>query len=232
MSTPTHTVLEVSGISKHYRSGLRDITVLTGASFAVRTSESLSIRGESGSGKTTLLNIAAGLEIPNEGEVFWEGATIEGHAMNRLAVRRAGLLGLVFQSYLLIPEFNALENVLFAARLVSSVNRTHHERAEQLLVGLGLKDRLQSSPGTLSGGERQRVAIARALMNRPKVILADEPTGNLDEKTAGGVMEQFVALCRTEGASLVLVTHNPAFAAMADKQLWLRDGKLFATAES
>jgi lipoprotein-releasing system ATP-binding protein len=201
------------------------IEVLNGANLSVNQGESLSIRGESGSGKSTFLNVISWLDQPDGGSVVWDGTEVPRISSREIARRRSEVLGFVFQSYCLMPELDVLENILMAARVLGSIGRPEKDRAEFLLCQVGLQDRLKQLPGKLSGGERQRVAIARALINRPSVLLADEPTGNLDEKTADTVMELLLNLCRDETAALVLVTHNPLFAKQADRQVTLSGGR-------
>ena len=224
MSDP---VLTADGLRKSYRSGDRTIEVLRGAELAVRAGESVSIRGESGSGKTTLLNLLAGLDASEGGEIRWAGAGITGLGNNALAGRRARFLGMVFQAHYLIPEIDALANVLLARRILGAVGPA--ERARGLLSRVGLAERGHHLPSQLSGGERQRVAIARALMNEPRIVLADEPTGNLDERTGDAVIEVLLGAGAEQGAALVLVTHNPQHAAKCSRSLRLHEGVLAAT---
>jgi predicted ABC-type transport system involved in lysophospholipase L1 biosynthesis ATPase subunit len=219
-------LLQAEGIHKAYRSGDRDISVLHGLSLTLASRETVSVAGESGSGKSTLLNILAGIEVPDRGTVTWKGAPIGTLEDPRLPAQRARFLGFVFQSYYLVPELNTLENVLLAARIAGQPMREARERARDLLVETGLGDRLQSRPEHLSGGERQRAALARALINSPEVLLADEPTGNLDERTAGRVMEMLLETARRHHTGLILVTHNPHFAGLTGRQLVLEEGQL------
>jgi predicted ABC-type transport system involved in lysophospholipase L1 biosynthesis ATPase subunit len=219
-------VLRARALRKTYPSGDRLLEVLCGVDFALGAGESASIRGESGSGKTTLLNVLAGLDRPDAGELWWTSEAAHGLSLGALTARRGRFLGMVFQAYYLVPEIDALANVLLGARIVGRVGATERERAAALLQRVGLAERAHHLPAHLSGGERQRVALARALMNRPRVILADEPTGNLDEHTGNGVIELLLQVCAEEGAALVLVTHNPAHAARTQRQLFLHEGKL------
>jgi predicted ABC-type transport system involved in lysophospholipase L1 biosynthesis ATPase subunit len=219
-------VLDASGLQKRYRSGHREIEVLRGVSLSVRAGETISIRGESGSGKSTLLNLLAGIEVPDAGDIAWEDRSLHKLPEAQRPRVRARFLGFVFQSFYLIPELNTLENVILAARIAGFPVKEGRERAKQLLNELGLQDRLQSRPDQLSGGERQRTAIARALVNRPRILLADEPTGNLDERTSGRVMDQLLEAVQGHGAALVLVTHHPRFAAEAQRQYRLEEGLL------
>ena len=216
MSEP---VLSARGLAKSYLSGDRRIAVLRAADLDVVAGESVSIRGESGSGKSTLLNLLAGLDEPESGALSWAGAPASTE-------RRAKFLGMVFQSFYLIPELDALANVLMAARIVRVPGAVERARAKELLARTGLAERAHHLPSQLSGGERQRVAVARALMNAPALLLADEPTGNLDEHTGDAVIELLLSLCAETQTALVLVTHNAAHAQKTSRQLFLRDGTL------
>ena len=227
MSDP---VLKAVGLSKTYPSGDKTLGVLAGVDLAVAAGESISIRGESGSGKSTLLNLLAGLDRPDTGELFWAGEAAHKLSLGELTARRGRFLGMVFQAYYLIPEVDAAANVLMGARMVGGVGSAERERAAALLRRVGLTERGHHLPAQLSGGERQRVAVARALMNRPKVILADEPTGNLDERTGDEIVSLLLEVCAEEQAALVLVTHNPAHAARTSGQYNLHNGTLRALA--
>jgi len=211
-------VLSAVGLRKTFVSGAQRLEVLRGVDLTVNAGESVSIRGESGSGKSTLLNLLAGLDAPDAGALTWAGAPAT-------AERRGTFLGIVFQSFYLIPEIDALANVLMAARIQGAVGAAERARAKELLARVGLAERATHLPAQLSGGERQRVAVARALMNRPQLVLADEPTGNLDERTGDAVIEILLELCRETGTALVLVTHNAAHAAKCARHLELHAGK-------
>ena len=226
VSKPNDIILEARQLGKRFPGPDGEISVFDGIDFKLRRGESVSIRGESGSGKSTLLNVLSGLETANAGELFWNGQAAAGRSLSWLAARRAGYIGFVFQSYYLAPELNALENVLLGARIAGRINRAVHERAVALLQRVGMGHRLTHSATKLSGGERQRVAVARALINDPPLVLADEPTGNLDESTGLAVMELLLELAGEEAKSLVLVTHNPEFAQRTQRQLTLHLGKL------
>jgi predicted ABC-type transport system involved in lysophospholipase L1 biosynthesis ATPase subunit len=217
-------VLFASGLRKSYASGDTTLEVLRGVDLAVAPGESVSIRGESGSGKSTLLNLLAGLDRPDAGELHWGGEAAHKLSLGELTARRARYLGMVFQAYYLIPELDALGNVLMAARMAGGAGAAERERAKALLKRVGLAERAHHVPAHLSGGERQRVAVARALMNRPQVILADEPTGNLDERTGDEVIGLLLEVCAEEKTALVLVTHNPAHAKKTARALFLKDG--------
>ena len=217
-------VLKAAGLRKNYPSGDTTLEVLRGLDFTVAAGESVSIRGESGSGKSTLLNLLAGLDRPDAGELWWGAEATHKLSLTELTARRGRFLGMVFQAYYLIPEIDALANVLMGARLVGSTGAAQRERAAMLLKRVGLDQRSHHLPSHLSGGERQRVAVARALMNRPPVLLADEPTGNLDERTGDEIVALLLEVCAEEKAALVLVTHNPAHAKKTARTLLLQEG--------
>lgn len=212
-------VIAARGLVKSYPSGEKQLGVLAGVDVSVGAGETVGISGESGSGKSTLLNLLAGLDAPDAGTVAWGGVTTLS------AARRGTYLGMVFQAYYLLPELTAWDNVLLAARIAGVVDRAMKARAEDLLAAVGLAERRHHVPAMLSGGERQRVALARALINRPALLLADEPTGNLDERTGEVVIDLLLRLTRETGAALVLVTHNPAHAARCDRQMHLHQGR-------
>lgn len=212
-------ILSAHDVRKSFLSGDRQIEVLRGVDLAVSAGESVSICGESGSGKSTLLNLLAGLDKPDAGEIRWAGSPDTG------ADRRATYLGMVFQSFYLIPELDARANVLMARRICGRPDAEARARADELLARVGLAERRHHLPGQLSGGERQRVAVARALMNRPQLILADEPTGNLDEHTGETVINLLLQLCSETQTTLVLVTHNAAHAARCTRSLRLHEGR-------
>jgi len=205
-------VLHADAIEKGFQVGERRIEVLRGVDLTVREGHSLSLSGASGCGKSTFLNIVSGLEKPDRGRVFLEGEDLFALSPRHQARLRSRGLGFVFQSHHLIPELNALENVLIAGRIARRLDAAVRVRAIELMERVGLGDRLKSRVDVLSGGERQRVAVARALLLKPRLVLADEPTGNLDEATGGRVMDLFFEVVRESGSSLLLVTHNPAYA--------------------
>jgi predicted ABC-type transport system involved in lysophospholipase L1 biosynthesis ATPase subunit len=213
-------VLSARALRKAYKSGAFTLEVLRGVDLDVAAGESVSIRGESGSGKSTLLNLLAGLDAPDSGTVTWAGSTETG------AARRAAYLGMVFQSFYLVPELDALANVLLARRILGKVDAAAKARAGDLLAHVGLSGRAHHLPSQLSGGERQRVALARALMNEPQLIVADEPTGNLDEKTGNEVIDLLLGLCTSARTALILVTHNGVHAAKTGRSLHMAAGTL------
>lgn len=224
-STP---ILEARSLSKKFSLGGKVLEVIRDVSFSIEPASSLSIRGESGCGKTTLLNLLARIEQADSGELLWgdQWMRCDRPATRTEIATRASFLGVVYQAYYLVPELDVLENVLLPARISGNLNQAVTERAQQLLDQMGVADKARQIPWKLSGGERQRVAIARALINQPKVLLADEPTGNLDERTGVDVMNLLLRTCSNEGASLVLVTHNPSFAQSTDRQLFLSEGQM------
>lgn len=218
-------LLSVEYLSKSYPSGHTTVEILRAINLAVFPGSTTSIQGASGCGKTTFLNLISGLEKIDTGEVRWEGRSIKllsGAQLNQL---RAQFIGFIFQHYSLLPELSVIENILLPGRIVGRINREH---AESLAVRVGLQDHLQDTPRTLSGGERQRVAIARALYNSPKLILADEPTGNLDEVNAHAIIELLWEITREHNAAVILITHNPVYAQKADHRYKLSEGKMWA----
>ena len=225
-------VLVVEGLSKSVASLDRDaggeLVILHDIAFAIARGESVAIVGPSGSGKSTLLGLLAGLDTPSSGRIQLDGVDITQLDEDARATLRAAKLGFVFQSFQLLPTFTALENVMlpleFAAQKPSFA--TMRQQAEALLARVGLEQRLQHTPPQLSGGEQQRVAIARAFASRPSLLLADEPTGNLDSKTGQRIIELMFELNREQGTTLVLVTHDHALADRCDRLLELADGYL------
>ncbi|MGC1781281.1 MAG: ABC transporter ATP-binding protein [Acidobacteriaceae bacterium] len=215
-------IIEVRGLKKTLRSGSTSLEILKGIDLSIPARQFAVIMGASGSGKSTLLGLLAGLDTPTSGTVAIDGEEISGYSEDALARIRAAKLGFVFQSYQLIPTLTALENVLLPHELHAPDDG--RARARDLLASVGLAERLDHYPVQLSGGEQQRVALARAFMLRPPVILADEPTGNLDSATGARVMELLLELNRREGTTLVLVTHDASLAAHAERKILLRDG--------
>ena len=228
MNNINDAVLQVKGLSKSFLFEDEKIDVLHDIELSILEGMSLSIRGDSGCGKTTLLNLVARLEIGGCGEIFWGQHKMSASAScnSKEASLRSTFLGVVYQSYYLIPELDVLENVLIAGKLSGSYGPGVRDRARALLSKMGVGNKEKQIPTKLSGGERQRVAIARALINQPKLILADEPTGNLDERTGGEVMDLLLMSCEEENAALILVTHNPSFARATNESIFLKKGKL------
>ncbi|MEL7170584.1 MAG: ABC transporter ATP-binding protein [Bacteroidota bacterium] len=225
------TLLTARGLTKSYPTAKGPLTVLGGVDLDVRRGEFVAIVGESGTGKSTLLHLLGALDRPTSGRVSYTDRTgretdVFAYVDEALASFRGREIGFVFQFHHLLPEFSALENVAMPALIQRTPTAQAHERAASLLASMGLADRTDHRPAQLSGGERQRVAIARALMNQPGLVLADEPTGNLDTKTADALHNELRALSREQGQAFVIVTHNPALAALADRVLTLEDGRL------
>ena len=219
-------VLEARGISRGFRQGPKRIEVLKDISLQVPGGSSLAIVGASGAGKSTLLHILGGLDRPDSGEVLVDGESIWALSENQRGALRNRTMGFVYQFHHLLPEFTALENVAMPLLIRGTPVAQAARHALELLTHVGLENRLDHKPGELSGGERQRAAVARALAGSPACILGDEPTGNLDEKTAAHVFELMVTLNRELGTSLVLVTHDPRLAARMDRQFELKGGTL------
>ena len=219
-------VLIAEAVSKRYRQGGQEIDVLDGVSFEVGAGESVAIVGVSGSGKSTLLHLLAGLDQPDQGSI-----TIAGHNLSRASAKQAGdirnrHIGFVYQFHHLLSEFSALENVAMPLMIGGEGKTAARARAEELLREVGLTHRLVHHPGQLSGGERQRVAIARALAMRPDLVLADEPTGNLDEQSADQIHDLMLRLAAESGIAFVVVTHNTQFARRMQQVYRLHGGKL------
>jgi len=218
-------LLSVEYLSKSFPNGLETIELLKEINVNLFAGSSMSIQGASGCGKTTFLNIIAGLETIDSGDVRWDGEAIKLLSDQALHRKRAEFVGFIFQHYSLLSELSVLENVILPGRICGHIDR---ERGFELIEQVGLSDRLDANIQTLSGGEKQRLAIARALYNSPRLILADEPTGNLDEGSGYAVMELLWDLCRKHNSALVLITHNPTYAAGADYRYRLHDGGLIA----
>ncbi len=220
--------LSLQGIRRTFIQGDRRLDVLRGVSVDLHPGEIVAMVGQSGSGKSTLLHLAGLLERPDEGEVM-----VDGKPAGKLPDRdrtelRRGFLGFVYQYHHLLPEFSAVENVMLPQMLAGVTRSAARKRASELLSLVQLGDRLDHRPGRLSGGEQQRVAIARAVANAPRVLLADEPTGNLDSATAEAVFQQLLALVRETGMAALVATHNPELAARMDRTVRLKDGVLDA----
>ena len=219
-------LLNVKDVTKTYQSGDAPLEVLSGVSFEVNPGEMVAVVGESGSGKSTLLHLLGALDRPTQGEVYFEGINIFKKSDVDLAAFRNRQIGFVFQFHHLLPEFTALENVAMPALIQGAPQDATWKRGEELLNMLGLGARLTHRPDELSGGEKQRVAVARALMNQPGLVLADEPTGNLDQKTADALHDDLLRLSREQNQSFIIVTHNPSLAKQADRVLQLVDGRI------
>ncbi len=216
--------LSVQMVTKSFRIASSKIDVLKGVSFSARRGEWLALVGASGSGKTTLLDIVGTISRPDTGRVLIDGADTTAMSSRQTVLFRRKRIGFVFQSYHLLPELTVLENAMLPGMLEGKAVRVCRKRAESLLERLGLSHRLAHRPNELSGGEQQRVAIARALQNEPELLLADEPTGNLDSVTGKGILEIFRSIHDEGKMTIVMVTHDHTIAALADRILELRDG--------
>ena len=220
-------IIELAGVVRTYRVGEERVEVLKGVDFRLRRGEWCAVFGASGSGKTTLLNLIGALEKPDAGKICVSGIDITRFSRREAARFRASRIGFVFQAYHLLPELSILENVALAARLAGSSAASARRRASELLDGVGLSHRLRHRPSELSGGEQQRAAIARSLVNDPELLLADEPTGNLDARTGEGILELFRELRRRDpGRSIVMITHNRELAQVATRVVELADGRI------
>jgi ABC-type lipoprotein export system ATPase subunit len=217
-------LLSACGLKKNYAIGKRSLEVLRGVDVEIARGDFLALRGASGAGKSTLLHLIGGLDTPNAGEIIFRGQKLSEFSESKLTNFRNRSVGFVFQSYHLLPELTALENVCLTARIARIPAAAAKKRAAELLTRVGLKDRLDHKPSELSGGEQQRVAIARALINEPVLLLADEPTGNLDSRTGGEIMELLQSLRTENQTTLVIATHDARVAALAPRVIELVDG--------
>ena len=222
--------IELQGVSRHYHLGDHTVTALTDIDLDVRAGSLVALHGRSGSGKTTLLNIIGGLDRPDSGTVMVGGRDLAHLDEASLVEVRRHRVGFVFQAFGLIPILNADENVEIPLRLAGAEPAERTERAGRLLELVGLGDRRRHRPHELSGGEQQRVAIARALANRPRILLADEPTGQLDSTTGRTIMHMIHGLVRSEDITAIVATHDPALIDIADRVLELRDGRIVGSA--
>ncbi|WP_321489529.1 ABC transporter ATP-binding protein [uncultured Hyphomonas sp.] len=219
-------VLELSGIDRAYKTAAGELNVLSGAQLKLRAGELVGLIGPSGSGKSTLLHTAGLLERPEAGAVLLDGVDcLKLDDKSRTALRRSKI-GFVYQFHHLLPEFNAADNVAMPLMIAGVARKAAREKAAELLAEMGLEHRADHQPGQMSGGEQQRVAIARALANTPRLVIADEPTGNLDPATTERVFATFIKMAREEGAAVLVATHNHALTAHMDRVLTLEDGKL------
>lgn len=218
------TILEVQQVSKSYHIGDRRLDVLQNVSLTIAAGEFVAIVGSSGSGKSTLLSLMSGLDHPTNGRICLEGQDITDRTEDELAPVRNGTIGFVFQSFHLVPSLSAIENIMFPAEIRGDTLAL--EKAETLLRRVDLLDRADNFPHQLSGGEKQRVAICRALINDPKIVFADEPTGNLDTANGQAILDLLLDLRRERNTTLLLVTHDTAIAALADRIIQLQDGRV------
>ncbi len=220
------TTLETRGLSKVYRLGAEEVHALRGVDFVATQGDFIVVNGPSGSGKTTFLNLLSVIDRPTEGEVLIEGEPTARKTERELAMLRRSKIGLVFQTFNLVPVLNAAENVEYPLLLLGLSKMERRRRISSILAEVGLEDLARRRPNELSGGQRQRVAVARALVTRPRIILADEPTANLDSETGGRVMELLRGLNEEHCVTFVVVTHDPAVSAFAQRRIRILDGRL------
>jgi lipoprotein-releasing system ATP-binding protein len=218
--------LELQNIVRVFREGAGELEIFRDANATLMPGEIVALVGPSGAGKSSLLHIAGLLEAPTSGDIIIGGVAVAGLSDGERTAIRRDTIGFVYQAHHLLPEFSALENVIIPQMIAGVARKDAAIEAERLLTVMGLEERLHHRPAQLSGGEQQRVAIARALANHPRVLLADEPTGNLDPKTANGVFEALVELVRSEGVAALIATHNLQLAAKMDRALLLHEGRL------
>jgi ABC-type lipoprotein export system ATPase subunit len=219
-------LISVRGLTKSYAMARRTLQVLRGVDLEVARGEFLALRGASGAGKSTLLHLMGGLDLPNSGEILFAGQNLAGFSEGELTAFRSHRVGFVFQAYHLLPELDALENVCLPARIARMPAAPAAARGRELLARVGLSDRMDHQPSELSGGEQQRVAIARALINGPELLLADEPTGNLDSHSGGEIIELLKKLCSEGQMTLIIATHDARVAAQAERVIELIDGRM------
>jgi putative ABC transport system ATP-binding protein len=227
-TAPNGVLIQTRDLARHYQTPAAVVRALDGVSLEIREREVVALVGASGSGKSTLLNLLGGLDQPTTGALLFRGQDMAGFDSRALASYRRQEVGMVFQSFNLISHRTAFDNVLLPMIFAGLGKAERRERAAQLLNSVGLGARMQHRPAELSGGEQQRVAIARAMANSPQLLLADEPTGNLDSKTAAEILELLVRLNREQNKTLVLITHDEQVAALASRRIRLRDGKIVA----
>lgn len=221
-----HIVIQALGLEKEFRSGTGWLSVLKGVSLDIERGSIVAIVGPSGAGKSTLLHILGGLDRPTKGKVLLEGEEIVNHSDIDLAKTRNQKIGFLFQFHHLLPEFNAVENIGLPRRMLGESKQKADSRAKELLQQLGLGDRGHHRPGELSGGEQQRVALARALVNNPAVVLADEPTGNLDRQTGKQVLDIIWNLQKTNSQTFIIVTHDETIAERATRRIRITEGRV------
>ena len=226
----THPLIHVENLSKSFGQGAKKVEVLKGITLTVCSGEAMAIYGSSGVGKSTFMHILGTLDRPTSGKVIYRGQDVFSMEDKALAAFRNREIGFIFQLYHLLPEFDALENTMMPA-LIRGMQRTKAAaKAEEILVEVGLGDRITHKPGELSGGEQQRVAVARSLILQPAVLLADEPTGNLDTKTGDAIHELLMGLNTEKGVTLIVVTHNHEIAGRMPRRIHMMDGKVFEEA--
>jgi lipoprotein-releasing system ATP-binding protein len=223
----SETILKVTGLKKIFQKDGQEVHVLKGIDFTADKGAFITIMGPSGAGKSTFLHILGALDKPTEGEVFFRDRNIRSYTEDEESIFRNEKIGFIFQFYHLLQDFNVIENIMMPLLIKGVKENEAAKKAESFLTIVGLDHRRNHKPGELSGGEQQRVAIARALVNEPEVILADEPTGNLDRKTGHEVFDYILSVNKKLSSTLILVTHDPAVGAFGEKQYTMVDGELF-----
>jgi lipoprotein-releasing system ATP-binding protein len=219
-------LLRLENVSRRYKEGEGQLEIFRDLNMVLQAGEVVALVGQSGAGKSSLLHMAGLLEAPSAGEIYIGGQAVSHLSEQERTRIRRDMIGFVYQAHHLLPEFNALENVVLPQMIAGKSRGEAGVEAKRILTALGLGARLTHRPAQLSGGEQQRVAIARALANKPRILLADEPTGNLDPKTAGGVFDALIAITRAQGVGALIATHNFALAARMDRALLLDQGRL------
>lgn len=225
-------ILRAEHIAKSYPTGSGPLKVLRDVNLSMEVGEMVSVMGPSGCGKSTLLNILGTLDRPDSGEVWIDGRQVSSLSDDELSQLRTTTVGFVFQFHHLLPEFTVVENLMIPQFINGATRDAAHNRSLQLLVNVGLERRKDHKPNAISGGEKQRVAVLRALVNRPRIVLADEPTGNLDTATGSKVLSMIKDLVREEGQAFLIVTHNPDIAAQCERSLTMAGGKVTSTTEN
>lgn len=219
-------ILETNGLNKQYQMGEVEINALRGVDFSVRQGEFVAVMGPSGSGKSTLLHLMGGLDTPSDGEISLAGMRLTRLSDDEITVIRRRQVGFIFQFFNLLPTLTAAENLALPLLIDGKRQADYQARIEEMLRLVGLSDRKDHKPDQLSGGQQQRVAIARALVTQPAIVLADEPTGNLDSKSGSEILQLLRRTCDQQGQTIVMVTHDPRAAAYADRVVFLRDGQV------
>lgn len=221
-------IIEAHGLKRYYQRGAETVKALDGVDVSIRKGEIVAILGPSGSGKTTLINLLSGLDAPTEGTLVIDGKSVAGLSEDELVEVRRGVLGFVFQNFSLLPTLTVTENIELPLMFLGL--QADPERTRRVIEAVGLTDRANHLPRELSGGQMQRVAIARALIIEPKILVADEPTGNLDKATGGSIIALFKKLAKEDGLAILLTTHNTVFGSQADRAITLEDGRIVAVA--
>ena len=221
-------IIEAHGLKRYYQRGAETVKALDGVDVSIRKGEIVAILGPSGSGKTTLINLLSGLDAPTEGTLVIDGKSVAGISEDELVEVRRGVLGFVFQNFSLLPTLTVTENIELPLMFLGL--QADPERTRRVIEAVGLTDRANHLPRELSGGQMQRVAIARALIIEPKILVADEPTGNLDKATGGSIIALFKKLAKEDGLAILLTTHNTVFGSQADRAITLEDGRIVAVA--